>query len=82
MISILSYLTFFDLLALLFTALLLRFCICADVESFRVVRQAEEETGSLSKISNTLKSYYSRAIDTVNGYVEDIKALKLEEQAK
>ncbi|CAM9196453.1 unnamed protein product [Lampetra planeri] len=57
------------------------FCICADVESFRVVRQAEEETGTPVQDFKHPQSYYSCAVNTVSGYVEEIRGLKLEEKA-
>lgn len=45
-------------------------------------RQVDEEEGTLSKISEAIKSYYGSALDTVNGYVDTIKGLKIEEKAK
>ncbi|KAM4601310.1 apolipoprotein C-II [Polymixia lowei] len=53
-----------------------------NAESFRVPRQtAEEEEGTLTKITGTIKSYYDYSVDTASGYLEDIKGLKLEEKA-
>lgn len=57
-------------------------CFHTDAESFRLTRQAEEEEGTLTMISGALKSYYDGAVSTVNGYVESIKGLKLDEKAK
>ncbi len=57
---------------------------CADAESFRVPRQAEEEQeeqGTIAKISNTIRSYYDSVVDTACGYVESVRGLKLEEKA-
>lgn len=54
---------------------------CADAESFRVPRQAEEEQ-SLTKITNVFRSYYDSALNTASGYLESVKGLKLEEKAK
>ncbi|KAM9353517.1 apolipoprotein C-II [Symphorus nematophorus] len=51
-------------------------------ESFRVPRQVEEEQGTLTKITDTLRSYYDSTLDTASGYLESIKGLKLEEKAK
>ncbi|XP_013872746.1 apolipoprotein C-II [Austrofundulus limnaeus] len=56
--------------------------LALTAESFRVPRQAEEEEGTLSKITDTVKSYYDSALNTVSGYVESIKGLNLEEKAK
>ncbi|CAG6014835.1 apolipoprotein C-II isoform 2-T2 [Menidia menidia] len=56
--------------------------LALSAESFRVPRQAEEEAGTLSKLTDAVKSYYDGAVDTVSGYVESIKGLKLEEKAK
>ncbi|KAM7383192.1 hypothetical protein PAMP_002864 [Pampus punctatissimus] len=50
-------------------------------ESFRMPRQAEEEEGTFTKISDTVKSYYNSAINSARGYVENVKGLKLEEKA-
>lgn len=56
---------------------------CAGAESFRVSRQAEEEEqGTLSKITDTVKSYYDSALTTASGYLDSIKGLKLEEKAQ
>ncbi|CAK6959081.1 apolipoprotein C-II [Scomber scombrus] len=55
--------------------------LALSAESFRVPRQAEEEQGTLSKITDTIKSYYSGAVNTASGYLDDIKGLKLEEKA-
>ncbi|KAM8847110.1 apolipoprotein C-II isoform 1-T2 [Synchiropus picturatus] len=57
--------------------------LAINAESFRLVRQAEEEVpGPLTRLTNAFKSTYSNAVDTVSGYVESIKELKLEEKAK
>ncbi|KAM4735377.1 apolipoprotein C-II [Anableps anableps] len=56
--------------------------LALSTESFRLARQVEEEEGTLTKISGAVKSYYDSAVDTVSGYVESIKGLKLEEKAK
>ncbi|XP_041844666.1 apolipoprotein C-II [Melanotaenia boesemani] len=56
--------------------------LALSAESFRVPRQAEEEQGTLTKITDAVKGYYDDAVDTVSGYVESIKGLKLEEKAK
>uniref|UniRef100_A0A1A7WV35 Apolipoprotein C-II n=2 Tax=Iconisemion striatum TaxID=60296 RepID=A0A1A7WV35_9TELE len=66
---------------LLVVAVLVAF-LALSVESFRVPRQAEEEEGTLTKITGTVKSYYDSAVNTVSGYVDSIKGLKLEEKAK
>lgn len=54
----------------------------AGAESFRVPRQAEDEEGTLTKITGTVKSYYDSAVNTVSGYVESLKGLNLDEKAK
>uniref|UniRef100_A0A3Q2PD28 Apolipoprotein C-II n=1 Tax=Fundulus heteroclitus TaxID=8078 RepID=A0A3Q2PD28_FUNHE len=56
--------------------------LALSAEGFRLARQAEEEEGTLTKISGAVKSYYDSAVDTVSGYVDSIKGLKLEEKAK
>nr|XP_033496059.1 apolipoprotein C-II [Epinephelus lanceolatus] len=58
-----------------------------SAESFRMPRQAEaveeeEEVGTLTKVSGTIKSYYNNAIDTASGYLDSIRGLKIEEKAK
>ncbi|XP_032411944.1 apolipoprotein C-II [Xiphophorus hellerii] len=65
---------------LVVTVLVALLAISAD--SFRLRRQVEEEEGTLTKISGAVKSYYNSAVDTVNGYVDNIKGLKLQEKAK
>lgn len=45
-------------------------------------RETDEEQGTLSKITDTFRSYYSNAINTASGYLEGIKGLKFEERAK
>ncbi|CAL8289970.1 unnamed protein product [Merluccius merluccius] len=45
-------------------------------------RQAvEEERGTMTKITDTIKSYYDDSITTANGYIESIKGMKMEEKA-
>uniref|UniRef100_A0A669D087 Apolipoprotein C-II n=2 Tax=Oreochromis niloticus TaxID=8128 RepID=A0A669D087_ORENI len=54
-----------------------------SAESFRVPRQVdEEEQGTITKITDTVKSYYAGAVNTASEYLEQIKGLKLEEKAK
>ncbi|XP_034409844.1 apolipoprotein C-II [Cyclopterus lumpus] len=55
--------------------------LALSAESFRMPRQAAEEQGTLTKISDTIKSYYANAVNTASGYLDDIKGLKLEEKA-
>ncbi|XP_062321667.1 apolipoprotein C-II [Osmerus eperlanus] len=76
----------------LFVITVLVALLAINAESFRVARQAEgeeetvseiaEEEGTLSKISTSVKSYYSHSIDTASGYLESLRGLKLEEKAK
>ncbi|XP_026173152.1 apolipoprotein C-II [Mastacembelus armatus] len=65
---------------LVITVLVALFALSA--ESFRLPRQAQEEAGTLSKITDTVKSYYDTAVNTASEYLESIKGLKLEEKAK
>ncbi|XP_061573207.1 apolipoprotein C-II [Cololabis saira] len=65
---------------LVFSVLFALFALSA--ESFRVPRQAEEDEGTLTKLSSTFKSYYDGAVNTVSGYVDSIKDMKLDEKAK
>ncbi|KAM9309105.1 apolipoprotein C-II [Pholidichthys leucotaenia] len=54
-----------------------------SANSFRVLRQVEEEEeGTMTRITHAVKTYYSRAMDTANGYLETIKGMKLDEKAK
>ncbi|XP_076594077.1 apolipoprotein C-II [Chaetodon auriga] len=67
---------------LVITVLVALFALSA--ESFRVPRQAEEEQeeqGTLTKISNTVKSYYDSAVNTVSDCLDSVKGMKLEEKA-
>ncbi|XP_031709318.1 apolipoprotein C-II [Anarrhichthys ocellatus] len=58
--------------------------LAVSAESFRMPRQAEEEQelGTLTKITDGIKSYYDSAVNTASGYLENIKGMKLEEKAK
>ncbi|XP_029307892.1 apolipoprotein C-II [Cottoperca gobio] len=57
--------------------------LALSAESFRVSRQADqEEQGTLSKLTDTVRSYYDGAVNTASGYLESVKGLKLEEKAK
>ncbi|KAL3059773.1 hypothetical protein OYC64_014383 [Pagothenia borchgrevinki] len=70
--------------------------LAPNAESFRVKRQAEdtegvveevvpevvEEQGSLAKFTDSVKTYYSDAVNTASEYLENIKGMKLEEKAK
>ena len=41
-----------------------------------------EEAGTLTKITDTIKSYYDGSVNTASGYVDDIRGMKLEEKVK
>ncbi|XP_028986300.1 apolipoprotein C-II [Betta splendens] len=56
--------------------------LALGAESFRVPRQVDEEQGALSKMADTVKSYYDSAVSTAGDYVESIKNLRLDEKAK
>ncbi|CAL8359277.1 unnamed protein product [Arctogadus glacialis] len=57
--------------------------LALSAESFRMPRQAvEEEAGSLTKITDTIKSYYDGSVNTASGYIDDIRGMKLEEKVK
>ncbi|XP_044064684.1 apolipoprotein C-II [Siniperca chuatsi] len=56
--------------------------LALSTESFRVPRQIEEEQGTLTKITDSVRSYYDSAVNSASGYLESIKGLKLEEKAK
>ncbi|XP_017270781.1 apolipoprotein C-II [Kryptolebias marmoratus] len=56
--------------------------LALSAESFRVPRQAEEEEGTLTKITDTVKSYYDSTVNIVSGYMESLKGLNLDEKAK
>uniref|UniRef100_A0A4W4FYZ0 Apolipoprotein C-II n=1 Tax=Electrophorus electricus TaxID=8005 RepID=A0A4W4FYZ0_ELEEL len=50
-------------------------------ESFRVPRLAEEkETGTVDTVIETLKSYYDHSMETISGYMENIKGFQLDEK--
>ncbi|KAK1795462.1 hypothetical protein P4O66_010628 [Electrophorus voltai] len=52
-------------------------------ESFRVPRLAEEEEmGTVDTVIETLKSYYDHSMETISGYMENIKGFQLDEKAK
>ncbi|KAK5891933.1 hypothetical protein CesoFtcFv8_012362 [Champsocephalus esox] len=53
-----------------------------NAESFRVSRQAEDTEGTMAKFTDSVKAYYSGAVNTASEYLEKIKGLKLEEKAK
>nr|XP_057909408.1 apolipoprotein C-II [Doryrhamphus excisus] len=63
---------------LLVTVLLALLAI--SVESFRMPRQAEEDQGTLTMISDTIKSYYNNVVNTASDYMETLKNLKIEEK--
>lgn len=42
----------------------------------------EEEVGTLTKITDTVKSYYEGSVNTASGYIDNIKGMKLEEKIK
>lgn len=60
----------------------------AGAESFRMPRQVDavaeavEEKGTFTKITDTIKSYYNNAVDSVTDGLESFKGLKLEEKAQ
>ncbi|XP_030250521.1 apolipoprotein C-II [Sparus aurata] len=56
--------------------------LALSADSFRMPRQVEEEEGTISKITGTIRSYYDSAVNTATEYIESIKGLKLEEKAK
>uniref|UniRef100_UPI0037E99FD3 apolipoprotein C-II n=1 Tax=Semicossyphus pulcher TaxID=241346 RepID=UPI0037E99FD3 len=55
--------------------------LALSAESFRMPRQAEEEQGTLTKITDSVKSYYDSVINTARGCLDSIKGMKLEEKA-
>lgn len=65
---------------LVITVLVALFALSA--ESFRVPRQTDEEQGTLTKVTEAVKSYYDSAINTASGYLDSIKGLKVEEKVK
>ncbi|KAM3614603.1 uncharacterized protein V6R79_016725 [Siganus canaliculatus] len=57
--------------------------LAVSAQSFRVSRQAEEEeVGTMTKIADTFKFYYTKAVNKASDCLETIKGLKLEEKAK
>ncbi|KAF3692152.1 Apolipoprotein C-II [Channa argus] len=56
--------------------------LALSAESFRLPRQAPEEQGTLTKLTDTVRSYYDSAVDTASGYLESIKNMQLKEKAK
>ncbi|XP_057691258.1 apolipoprotein C-II [Corythoichthys intestinalis] len=64
---------------LVFTVLLA--LLAVSTEGLRMPRQVDDEAqGPLTMISETIKSYYSNAVDKVNDYIDTIKGLKIEEK--
>ncbi|KAK0150804.1 Apolipoprotein C-II [Merluccius polli] len=56
--------------------------LALSAESSRMPRQAvEEERGTMTKITDSIRSYYDDSITTANGYIESIKGMKMEEKA-
>ncbi|XP_074540295.1 apolipoprotein C-II [Halichoeres trimaculatus] len=56
--------------------------LALNAESFRMPRQAEEEKGTFTRITDTVKSYYNSAVDTASECLESIRGMKLEEKAQ
>ncbi|XP_060938059.1 apolipoprotein C-II isoform X2 [Limanda limanda] len=57
--------------------------LALNAEGFRVRREVEEEEqGTLTKITDKVKSLYQGTVSTASGYLESIRGLKLEEKAK
>ncbi|TKS82340.1 Trypsinogen-like protein 3 [Collichthys lucidus] len=56
--------------------------LALSAESFRVPREADEDQGTVAKVTGTMKNYYDSAVNAASGYLERIKGLKLEEKAK
>ncbi|CAN9513800.1 unnamed protein product [Ophioblennius macclurei] len=56
--------------------------LALNVEGFRMPRQVDEERGTITKLTDSIKSYYNSAVDTASEYVESIKGLKIEEKIK
>ncbi|XP_035019959.1 apolipoprotein C-II [Hippoglossus stenolepis] len=56
--------------------------LALSAEGFRVTRQVEEEEGTLTKITDKVKSLYQDTVSTASGYLESIRGMKLEEKAK
>ncbi|XP_068616513.1 apolipoprotein C-II [Brachionichthys hirsutus] len=56
--------------------------LALNTECFRVSRQVKEEEGILTTVTNSVKSYYESAIDTITDYGDSIKSLKIEEKAQ
>ncbi|XP_054637957.1 apolipoprotein C-II [Dunckerocampus dactyliophorus] len=55
--------------------------LAISVESFRMPRQAkDEEQGTLTMISNTIKSYYNNMVNMASDCLESLKALQLKEK--
>jgi len=43
---------------------------------------SEGAKGPVTRVTEGIQHYYAQGVDTVNGYIESIKGLKLEEKAK
>merc|ERR1739838_582193 len=46
------------------------------------VEEVPVEAGTMTKMTNAVKYYYSSTVDTATGYLDSIRGLKLEEKAK
>uniref|UniRef100_A0A4W5M8D3 Apolipoprotein C-II n=1 Tax=Hucho hucho TaxID=62062 RepID=A0A4W5M8D3_9TELE len=53
-----------------------------SAQGLRLPRQAEEEQGTLEKLTSAVKSYYETSISTATSWLDSIKGLKLEEKTK
>lgn len=57
--------------------------VFVGVDSFRVLRQAqEEEKGPVTSVLDKLRTYYDYSVNVASSYVDTIKDLKLDEKAK
>nr|ACV40373.1 apolipoprotein C-II [Rachycentron canadum] len=65
---------------LVVTVLVALFALSA--ESFRVSRQVEEEQGTVTRITDKVRTFYDSTVNTASEYLENVKGMKLEEKAR
>ncbi|XP_071062270.1 apolipoprotein C-II [Pseudochaenichthys georgianus] len=56
--------------------------VTEEVVPEEVVEEVVPEKGTMAKFTDSVKAYYSGAVNTASEYLEKIKGLKLEEKAK
>ncbi|XP_076008861.1 apolipoprotein C-II [Genypterus blacodes] len=53
-----------------------------EEEAVEAVEEKQDQAGTVTRFTDTIKSYYGSAVDTASDYMGRMKGLKLEEKAK